>query len=105
MCLKTPQTAECDCYECVEARSGRDRCCRGESGGPDALAPWRDAFQQAYHEVQVEVCKAKIKAKMSKTMDKTADLLLESMLAEIGENARRARFDKELREKLAKLVE
>lgn len=111
MCLRTPAAdpADCDCYECVEARRGAAApsgsascCCQSE---PDVLAPWRGAFQEAYHEVQVEIFKAKIQKELSKTMEKTADLVLESMLAEISESARRARSDKELRKKLAKIVE
>ena len=111
MCLRTPAAdpADCDCYECVEARRGGAAasrsgscCCQSE---PDVLTPWRGAFQEAYREVQVEIFKAKIQKELSKTMEKTADLVLESMLAEISEGARRARSDKELRKKLAKIVE
>jgi hypothetical protein len=115
MCLRTPPAdpATCDCYECVEARRGAAApACAGAGGppqpsseSPDVLASWRGAFQEAYREVQVEIFKAKIRKELSKTMEKTADLVLESMLAEISESARRARSDKDLRKKLAKIVE
>ncbi|MBI5241912.1 MAG: hypothetical protein HY926_15675 [Elusimicrobia bacterium] len=115
MCLRTPAAdpADCDCYECVEARRGgaaearAGACCPppAEAGAPDVLGSWRGAFQEAYREVQLEIFKAKIKKELSKTMEKTADLVLETMLADIQESSRRARTDKELRAKLAKIVE
>jgi hypothetical protein len=116
MCLRTPAAdpADCDCYECVEARRGAAAparagscCCQtpAEPAVPDVLESWRGAFQEAYREVQLEIFKAKIKKELSKTMEKTAGLVLETMLAEVQESARRARSDKELRAKLAKIVE
>jgi hypothetical protein len=103
---------ECDCYECVEARrrpAARSRgedCCRPRPAQePDVLQSWRGAFHEAYREVQLEIFKAKIKKDLSKTMEKTAELVLETMMTEIQENTRRARFQKDLRAKLEKLIE
>jgi hypothetical protein len=114
MCLRTPAAdpADCDCYECVEARrrtaaqAPSDGCCQPQTAQePDVLESWRSAFQEAYREVQLEIFKAKIKKDMSKTMEKTAELVLEAMMLEIGENTRRTRFQKDLRTKLEKLIE
>jgi hypothetical protein len=38
-------------------------------------------------------------------MEKTAELVLETMITEIRENSRRARFQKDLRTKLEELIE
>ncbi|MDD5629532.1 MAG: hypothetical protein PHU21_10745 [Elusimicrobia bacterium] len=112
MCLRTPAAdpKECDCYECVEAR--RDRSAAAQSRGEarpaaetDVLESWRCAFHEAYREVQLEIFKAKIKKDLSKTMEKTAELVLETMMTELRENTRRARFQKDLRTKLEKLIE
>ena len=114
MCLRTPAAnpSECDCYECVEARrrsagqSGAADCCQPQAGEvPDVLESWRGAFQEAYREVQLEIFKAKIKKDLSKTMEKTAALVMETMIAEIRESTRQAHSEKDLREKLAKLIE
>ena len=119
MCQKTPQTPQpdqCDCYECVEARRGgvradrqepdrQDACCQPPQENPDVLGMWREAFHEAYHDVQLDIFKSKIKARLSKSMEKTAELVLETMIAEIHENTRRTRFNKDLQSKLEKLIE
>jgi|GEM_PF-3467747 len=113
MCQRTPATdaGECDCYECVEARrrpaaqSGGEPCCQPRPAeGPDVLESWRSAFHEAYREVQLEIFKAQIKKDLSKTMEKTATLVLETMMTELRENTRRARFQKDLRAKLETII-
>jgi hypothetical protein len=123
MCLRSPapDPKECDCYECVEARrrppapAREEECCQPQSAPrpqrpeapqePDVLESWRSAFHEAYREVQLEIFKAKIKKDLSKSMEKTAELVLETMITEIRENSRRARFQKDLRTKLEELIE
>ncbi|MCX5797652.1 MAG: hypothetical protein NTY77_19350 [Elusimicrobia bacterium] len=114
MCLRTPAAdpSECDCYECVEARrkaaaqSQGAQCCQPQPAQePDVLESWRGAFQEAYREVQLEIFKAKIKKDLSKTMEKTAALVMETMITEIREATRREHSQKDLREKLTKIIE
>lgn len=107
MCDDRVHRDECDCYDCVEARKGRlgGGCCPPAEQGYDVAAMWKDAFHQAYREVQVEIFKAKIKASMGKSMDKAAGLVLSAMLEDIQSGQKKSQKVNASREKFEKLLQ
>jgi len=63
-----------------------DECCEGPGpdGPPDAtemmIGAWQNAFEQACHEVQVEILKERIRKSWGESMNSIADSVLELML-------------------------
>jgi hypothetical protein len=81
-----PQDSCCDEHRHHHGEECHDECCEGP--GPEGprdttemmIGTWQHAFEQACHEVQVEILKERLRKSWGESMNSIADSVIELML-------------------------
>ncbi|MFA6583507.1 MAG: hypothetical protein WCS77_04345 [Elusimicrobiaceae bacterium] len=71
----------------------------------DPAGSWREAFEDAYYELQVEAIKEVLAKKHGKFIKKGADIMADYLISEIHDEACRAEAEDEMLEKMETLAE
>ncbi|MDD4003587.1 MAG: hypothetical protein PHW69_00080 [Elusimicrobiaceae bacterium] len=71
----------------------------------DPVGSWRDAFEDAYYELQVEAMKEILRKKYKNIIGKGAELMADHLIDEIHDEARRAEAEELVLDKMEALLD
>lgn len=71
----------------------------------DPVGSWRDAFEDAYYELQIEAMKEVLRKKYKNIITKGAEIMADHLIEEIHDEARRAEAEEVMLEKMESLLD